>query len=343
MKKHFLDLKPKEIKEYIQKCGHGSYRLAQVLEWAYKKKVDDFHSFSNLPKDLRNRLDSDFALRVFKIKNKSTSGLDGTIRYNFLTRDGNTVPAVLLPQRERNVVCISTQIGCVIGCKFCNSGKKRFVRNLTRGEILEQALDVEKDLSIKTDGILFMGMGEPLLNFDNIVNAIKTMTDPEQMGIGRRHITVSTVGFIEEIRKLRQEKLGIRLAVSLHAPDDEIRGRFIPGVVPYSIEEILKEGIAYSRSNNSRLTIEYVLIANENDTLLSAKKIVKLIKKHSDRDDKIQINLIPYNQTGKDKLLCPSKEKIESFRSFLIKSKILAIVREPRGLDIGSACGQLGV
>jgi 23S rRNA (adenine2503-C2)-methyltransferase len=343
MKRHFLDVKPKEIKEYLESLGHGAYRLGQILEWVYKRNITDFKDFANLPADLRKKLAEDFVLRIFKLKKKSVSGFDGTIRFDFETSDGHIVSAVYLPQNGRNVVCISTQIGCVIGCKFCNSGKRRFVRNLTRGEILEQILSVQKDVVQKLDGVLFMGMGEPLLNLENVVSAIKSITDLKQIGIGRRHVVVSTVGFIEQIRKLRDEKLGVRLAISLHAPDDEIRSRFIPGIVPYTVEEILKEAIGYSRANKTALTIEYILISGQNDTLLSARKVVKLIRDNTVNFDKIQINLIPYNPTEKTKLSCPDRIKIDSFRSFLVKSKLLAIVREPRGLDIGSACGQLGV
>ena len=343
MKEYFLDLEPDEIEKTVLSLGEKTFRAKQLIEWAYKKRTEDFSKCATLPLALRDALAEKYSLRSLKFEDVKTSRFDGTARFHFLTRDGYNVFAVFLPAKERNSVCLSTQVGCPVGCAFCFSGKTKFKRNLTRGEILEQIIRIEKESGAKISGVLFMGMGEPLLNFDNVLSAVRSLIDYRQFGIGRRHITISTVGLVPLIRKLADEELGVRLALSLHAPDDTIRKKLISGNISYTVNEILKAGLYFARKNNSRLTVEYILIAGVNDSLECAKKFVKLLERSSRAKDEIQVNLIPFNDTNDPGLFSAPAESNLRFKNFLIKNGVLAMIRQPRGADIGAACGQLGI
>ena len=342
-KKYILNYEIADIEKQFLAAGQDRFRVNQVLEWAYKKKVDSFDKCTNLPASFRTELANTYSLRELKLSDVKASKKDGTERFHFKAADGLDIFTVYLPGKDRNSICISSQVGCPVGCAFCFSGKVKFKRNLTRGEILEQILQVENKKGININSVLFMGMGEPLLNYDNVVSALKALTDFREFGMGRRHITVSTVGFVPQIRKLADEILGIRLALSLHAPDDEIRNKLVTERIPYTVNEILKAGLYFSRKNSSRLTIEYILIAKVNDTMASAKKFVKLLERASKPKDEIQVNLIPFNDTENVKFHMPSGEAMQRFKNFLNKNGVLAMIRNPRGADIGSACGQLGI
>jgi len=342
-KKYFLDLEPAQIDEYILKKGLTKYRAHQLLQWVYKKKAEDFSGCSVLPLSTRNDLENEFYLRSFKINDKKTSRIDSSVKYTFTAVDGFTVITVLLPKKNRNSICLSTQIGCSVGCLFCASGRRNFKRNLTRGEIVEQVIQVEKDSGAKIDSILFMGMGEPLLNYVNVVSAIKSMTDQNQFGYGRRRIVISTIGLVPQIKKLSEKKIEVGLALSLHAADDYTRKKIIPGKLQYPVKKIIKSGIKYSNKTKSRLTIEYVLLAGINDTASHASELAKLIRRNTYHTEHMQINLIPYNPAGFAKWTRPGRKKIERFKELLVKKNLLTIIRESKGPDIGAACGQLGV
>ncbi|MBN1622095.1 MAG: 23S rRNA (adenine(2503)-C(2))-methyltransferase RlmN [Endomicrobiales bacterium] len=342
-KKYLLDYEYKDLEKFISGIGLKPFRSRQIVKWVYQKRIESFMRCSDLPIDVREKLDSAFYLRAFKLHSRKKSIIDGTIRYNFLTRDNLHIPAVFLPQKGRNVACISSQAGCPVGCYFCQSGKTTLKRNLSKGEILEQIFQIEKDTGLKIDGVLFMGMGEPLLNYKNVTSAIKSILDHQQLGLGKKHVTISSIGIVPQINKLKEDQTGVRLAVSLHAPDDETRKKIVPEKMSYAVNSIMKAAISYSRTNKMRLTIEYMLISGLNETLLSAQKLVKLIRKHSNHKDNIQINLIPYNPTVNCSYKSPGEDEVEKFRNYLVKNKCLAIVRRAKGLDIGSACGQLGV
>jgi len=340
-KQYFLDLEPGELDKYTADIRQSKYRAKQILKWVYKERIKTFSECSDLSKQLRKILDKQFYLRSLTIKTKQISKLDGTVRYIFQTNNGDNIITVFLPQENRNSICLSTQIGCSIGCNFCASGQMKFVRNLTRGEIIEQIFQVEKDSCQKIDSILFMGMGEPLLNYENVISSIRTLTDTNLLSYSRRHIIVSTAGFVPQIQKLSKEKLGIRLALSLHSPDDDIRKQLISEKVPYTVKEILKTGLEYGRINKSRLTIEYVLIAGINDSISLAQKLAELIKKLSKPKDRIQINLIPYNYIGSTNNKSPDIETVQKFKDLLMRNGLLTIIRQSKGADIGAACGQL--
>ncbi len=343
MKKLFLDLDLPAIEKELADAGYPKYRAKQLVEWVYQKRIRSFADCRNIPEDMRKTLDAKFVLRSLTPARKDASSLDRTVRYTFRTADGHAVYAVCLPSKERHSVCVSTQAGCPIGCKFCASGRVPFRRHLTRGEMLEQIIQAGELSGRSITGVLLMGMGEPLLNYDNVVSALRAIVDFRHLGIGRRHVTVSTVGLVPAIRKLAEEKIGVRLALSLHAPDDGVRRRFIPETVPHSVIDIMQAGMYYCRTNNARLTIEYILVPEVNDTLDCAKRLIKLLHNTTSPSDEVQVNLIPCNETGERKWRAPTVEEIGRFKNYLVQHEVLVNVRTPKGADIGAACGQLGV
>lgn len=331
-----------ELEKFVsEKFLEKPYRVKQILKWIYDKKEEDISKFSDIPLRFREELKQKFKVYSLTLVSKEISKLDLTTRYNFKTYDGYNFPCVYIPKVERNVVCVSTQIGCSIGCNFCNSGRTKFIRNLTCSEIVEQVLRVEKDVG-RINSILFMGMGEPLLNYDNLVKSIKIFLDTEMFSLSKRRITVSTVGIVPNIYKLAEENLGVKLAISLHSCDDKIRKQLIKNF-KFSIEEILQAGVYYAKQTKTKLTIEYVLIKNINDTQDDAYKLVQLLKKFvGNKKEIVKINLIRYNPTVAQNLFPPEEKSVENFKNILVRNKFLTFIRKPHGLDINSACGQLG-
>jgi len=342
-KKHLLDLTPEEIEEDIKLLGQSPFRARQIVEWVYKKRSASIEEFTNLPAALRKEFDEKYVLRALKLKTRAESRIDGTTRYDFETAEGYIIPCVFLPSKDRNTVCISSQAGCPVGCGFCASGKSGFKRDLTRGEILEQIIEVQEQSRQRVTGILFMGMGEPFLNYSNVLSAVRAITDFRELGFGRRHVTVSTIGVVPEIRKFADEKPGVRLALSLHAADDVTRARLIGEKIRYTVKEALEAGLYYSRKNNARLTIEYIVAAGVNDSEQSAEKLARLFNKSLSASDDIRVNLIPFNCTERSRLKTPKPEELNRFKNNLAENGIMAIIRQPKGLDITAACGQLGV
>lgn len=338
-----LDYTKQELENFLVKnLQEKTYRASQILNWIYKRKIENFENFSNIPQKLRNKLKETFEIYLLELDKKDISKIDQTTRYNFKTKDNYIVPAVFIPKIERNVVCISTQIGCSIGCSFCNSGTIKFIRNLSCAEIVEQVLRIEKDVG-KINGVLFMGMGEPLLNYENLTKSIKILTDKDAFNLSKRKITVSTVGIATNIYKLAQENLGIKLAISLHSYSNEKRKKFIKNL-NFKVEEILKAGVYYAKKTETKLTIEYVMIKDMNDSLEDAKGLIKILKSITQNQTKlIKINLIPYNFINNNqKFSSPTNQVVENFKLILIKNGFLTFIRKPHGQDINAACGQLG-
>ncbi len=344
LNKTVIGLLQQELLELFNSYGLvlKPYQIKQILHGVYQRKVDKFSKLTDLPLKLRYRLEESFTLSPLKLATQQTSQLDGTIRFNFVTEEGYFVPTVFIPKENRKVICVSTQVGCPIRCIFCNSGKERFIRNLTSQEIVTQILQLEREVG-KINGVLFMGMGEPLLNFENLTKAIKVLLNPDMFNISKRHITVSTIGMVPQIYRLCEEKFNIKLAISLHSYNDEKRNKLVKNC-SYRVKEILESGIFYAIKTNTKLTIEYVLIKGFNDTLEDAKGLVKLLKMATNNKPKlVKINLIPYNVVDKVKNLFPSeKENIENFKNFLLNYGFLTFVRKSYGTDINAACGQLG-
>ncbi|MDR2427281.1 MAG: 23S rRNA (adenine(2503)-C(2))-methyltransferase RlmN [Endomicrobium sp.] len=342
MKKYILDLTTPQFKTASNSIIKQDYRLNQIIEWIYIKKAASFDEFTNLSIELRRQLDEKFVLRLLKIVKKEKSLIDGSIRYTFQTEDNKYFFAVFLPAGDKNSVCISSQIGCPVMCEFCFSGKVKLARNLSRGEILEQVLQIENDTKKKVSGVLFMGMGEPMLNFNNVSLALKSLLSKNEFAIGKRHITLSTVGIVPAIEKLAEDNYGIRLALSLHGVDDRKRKILIPDNLGFSIEDILKAGKYYLKKTNSRLTIEYILVNNINDSTADAHKLARILRHSNLINPDVQINLIPYNPVNAVKFQTPQQETITKFKNILKLNGLTTNIRRAKGADISAACGQLG-
>ncbi len=342
-KTFLLDIEPNQLLKHLKPFVEQEYRINQIKDWIYLRKADTFEKFSNISKETRKNLEDSFTLRTFKNVVKEESILDGTIRYTFKTYDSKYIYAVCLPAEEKKTVCISTQIGCPISCSFCLSGKTKFVRNLSRGEILEEILYIENDINEKISGVLFMGMGEPLLNYKNLTSVIKTLISKKEMNIGKRHITVSSMGVIPAIKNLANEMFGVRFALSLHATQDKQRKKIIPNNFDFKISDLLQVCKYYLRKTNSRVTIEYILLKNFNDTSEDAHRLARLLRSANLIQPNVQINLIPYNQTSNSDYKTPEQLAILNFKKILKLNSITVNIRQAKGLDIGAACGQLGV
>ncbi|MDR1784839.1 MAG: 23S rRNA (adenine(2503)-C(2))-methyltransferase RlmN [Endomicrobium sp.] len=342
MKNYVLDMTGNQFKMATKSIIDKNYRLNQVRKWIYEKKAVSFKNFTNLPKEVREKLDGRFLLRALKIVNKENSKIDNTIKYTFQTLDKKYFFAVFLSDKGRNSVCISSQIGCPVTCSFCYSGKVKFVRNLSRGEILEQILQIENDTGKKISGVLFMGMGEPMLNFSSVVFALNSLLSNKEFCIGKRHITVSSIGVVPAIKKLADKNFGVRLALSLHAVDERLRKRLISNNFSFGVEDILNAGKYYIKRTNSHLTIEYILLKGINSSVTDAHKLARLLKRYGLINSNVNVNLIPFNSLVNIEFQSPEYESIQKFKDILRFNRITVNIRQARGYDINAACGQLG-
>ncbi|MDR0401770.1 MAG: 23S rRNA (adenine(2503)-C(2))-methyltransferase RlmN [Endomicrobium sp.] len=343
MKNYVLDMTKNRFKMVVKQMIGENYRFDQIMRWIYIKKKDSFDNFTDLPNELRKKLSEKFFLRILKIINKKESIVDGTIKYTFKTIDKKYFSAVFIPSDDKNSICVSSQIGCSAICTFCYSGKIKFERNLSGGEILEQILQIENDTRKKISRVLFMGTGEPMLNYSNIDFALNLLLSNKEFNIGKRHIVVSTIGIVPEIKKLADRNLGVRLALSLHAVDERVRKKMVSNNFGFLIEDILDAGKYFLKKTNSRLTIEYVLIKNINSSSKDAHKLARLLMKHDLINYKTNVNLIPFNSIAYAKFQPPSDELIKKFKNVLKFNRINSNVRKAKGVDINSACGQLGI
>src|SRR3954452_10936350 len=327
----------------MQDLGEASYRAAQLAEWLYQKRAQSWEAMTDLPRSLRDRLASDFSLSKMETV-RVLGSKDTTRKFLFRLGDGSLIESVLIPaspalygeSSDRQTICISTQVGCAYGCKFCASGLDGFSRNLTTDEIVDQVIEVERASGEKIDNIVFMGMGEPLANFDNLLAAIRIINAPWGLGIGARHITVSTSGLAPQIRKLADEPLQIRLAISLHGASDAVRGQIMPVNRRYNIETLLSACDYYVSRKKQRLTFEYILIAGVND----ADDEAHLLARHARRLS-AKVNLIPYNTVEGLEWTRPSRSRQEQFLAILKQHGVAATLRREKGHDIAAACGQL--
>jgi 23S rRNA (adenine2503-C2)-methyltransferase len=332
-----------ELKEELHKLGESSYRAAQIADWLYEKRVKAFDEMTDLSRILRAQLANQFAFNKINIVRVFGSH-DTTRKFLFRFSDGNLIESVLIPaspalygvRSDRRTICISTQVGCAYGCKFCASGLEGFSRNLRPNEIIDQIIAIESATREKIDNIVFMGMGEPLANFSNVMRAIRIINAPWALGIGARHITISTSGLAPEIKKLADEPLQIRLAISLHAATDEVRNQIMPINRKYNIETLLSACDYYAGRKKQRLTFEYILIAGIND----ADEEAYLLARHARRLS-AKVNLIPYNAVEGLPWARPSQNRQEKFLSILHAHGIAATLRREKGHDIDAACGQL--
>ena len=290
---------------------------------------------TNLSIELREKLKENYTMCNYNILKKQESK-DGTKKYLFDVLDGNAIETVLMQYHHGKTVCVSSQIGCKMGCKFCASTGIQFVRNLTAGEIVEQILAVEQDINDKISNIVFMGIGEPLDNYDNVIKAIKIMNNPKGLEIGTRHISISTSGLVPRIYDLANEKIQCTLSISLHATTDEKRSSMMPVNNAYNIEELIQACKDYIKVTNRRISFEYALAKDNNDNLEDAKRLVKLLKGML-----CHVNLIPINKIENGEYTKSSNENIIKFRDYLNDHGIVATIRRELGSDIDAACGQL--
>ena len=333
--KNIKDYNLEELKKELQSMDEKTFRAEQIFKWLYQEKVRSFDEMTNLSLDLRNKLKQNYTICNYNILKKQESK-DGTIKYLFDVLDGNAIETVLMSYHHGYSICVSSQIGCKMGCKFCASTGINFIRSLTSGEIVEQIIAVEQDQNIRNSNVVFMGIGEPLDNYDNVVNAIHIINNPKGLNIGARHISVSTSGLVPKIYQLADENIQCTLSISLHATNNEKRSGMMPVNNAYPIEELIQACKDYIAKTNRRISFEYALAKDSNDNLDDAKELVKLLKGML-----CHVNLIPINKIENGQYSKSTNENIMKFRDYLNDHGIVATIRRELGSDIDAACGQL--
>jgi len=334
---HITDYTIEEFKTELENSGIKPYRARQILSWVYKKGCASFDGMSDLPQDLREHLAARYAVAALSVIEKSPSPRDRTAKYLFGTEDREAIEGVYLTENDREIVCISTQVGCPLDCSFCASGKSPFQRNLTAGEMVSEVLLIKNDLKkARINNIVFMGMGEPFLNYDNVMRTTEILRAHWGLGIGARKITISTAGHIPGILRFAKEDTQVRLAVSLHAITDELRSRLMPINRKYPIKELLTALKEYVRISGRKVSIVYTLIDGVNDAPEDARKLLGMI-----RDMTHTINLIPLNRTEEFPYQPPCIEKQLAFQKILVGLGVRTTLRKEKGGDVHAACGQL--
>ncbi|GAV23722.1 23S rRNA (adenine(2503)-C(2))-methyltransferase RlmN [Carboxydothermus pertinax] len=334
--KVFLETSVDDIMSWLALNQEKPFRLKQLNEWIFKKGELDFNKMTNLPSKLREKLAEYFLLPSAKVIHRKSSRDGQSIKYLLKLKDGMGIEAVLLKYRYGNTLCVSTQVGCKMGCKFCATGLGGFSRNLTSGEMLEQLLLLQKDSQEKINRIVLMGSGEPLDNYEEVVKFIKRVNEKDNFNISFRKITVSTCGIVPKIRQLAEENLPVTLAISLHAPEDSLRNELLPINKRWGLEELLSAAWYFIEKTGRRVSFEYALIEGVNDSPNYALKLATLLK-----GKLVHVNLIPYNKIGGQNFKTSSDEKIEKFKEILKKAAIPVTVRRELGDEIEGACGQL--
>lgn len=337
MKNNIKNYTLEELKEELKNIGEKPFRAEQIFKWLYEQKVESFDEMTNLSIDLREKLANNFRLGLFKIEKKLVSK-DGTKKYLFNIQDENEnlIETVLMEYHHGFTVCVSSQIGCRMGCKFCASTGIPFERNLEPGEIIQQILSIEKDSGIRISNIVFMGVGEPFDNYDNVMKSIDIINHPKGLNIGARHISISTSGLVPYIYKLADEKRQCTLSISLHSSNNKTRSNMMPINNAYPIGELMKACKYYIEKTNKRISFEYALAKNNNDNLDDAKALAELLKGML-----AHVNLIPINKIESGIYTKSENSNIIKFRDYLNNNGITATIRRELGNDIEAACGQL--
>lgn len=324
-----------ELRTELAAMGEKPFRAKQIFKWLHTP-VCSFDEMSDLSKDLRARLAERFELTVPRIERKQVSKLDGTVKYLWRMRGGDCVESVLMRYEHGNTVCVSTQVGCRMGCKFCASGLFGLKRNLSAGEILDQVLFAGKDSGLKINNIVLMGTGEPLDNYENVLKFLQLVSCAEGIQIGQRHISLSTSGLADKIEKLADEKLQITLSISLHAPDNESRGKIMPVNRSYPIERLMQACNYYFDTTGRRISYEYAMSRGISDRPWQAERLAQLLKGRPGH-----VNLIPLNPVKESAVQPSTREAVRRFQQILEKHGVTATVRRRLGPDIDAACGQL--
>ncbi len=326
-----LNMSIEQLRLAVREAGYEAYRADQLADWVYKKGVTDPAAMANLPAGLTDQI----AALDSRVVGKSLS-CDGTLKCLIELHDGERIETVMIPTSQRVTVCLSTQAGCAMGCGFCASAIGGLRRNLTAGEILQQLLHLRRESGRAITHVVFMGMGEPLANYDATVAAVRAIIDPQRFGISARRVTVSTVGLPEQIRRLAREELPITLAISLHAPNDALRRQLIPAAARTPFADVLAAAEEFFESKHRIVTLEYVLLAGVNDTSLCSRALAKIARRL-----KCKVNLIRYNRVKSLPFEMPTKEAVQKFAAVLRRNGVKVTVRQSRGLDADAACGQL--
>lgn len=329
------DLTKEELIEYLKENGYKKYRAEQLWHWLYIQKIQDFNEMNNMPKALIEFLKQNFTLQALELVLKHESN-DGTLKCLFSLHDGHLIESVLIKQHYGNSICVTTQVGCNIGCSFCASGQLKKKRDLTSGEIIAQIIQTELLLKERINYVVVMGIGEPFDNYENLLKFLKTINDPKGLSIGARHITVSTSGIVDKIKEYAHFDMQVNLAISLHAPNNEIRTKLMKINKVYPIEDVIEAIKYYLKVTNRRVTIEYILIDEINDTPKVALELVQRL-----RGLNVYVNLIPYNEVVEAPYKRSKRESQLRFYDILMQNKIQVTLRKEQGHDINAACGQL--
>ena len=323
-----------ELENYFENIGEKKFKALQVFEWLYQKRGEDIEEFSNIKKEIREKLKNDFTLYLPKLIKREID--TDTEKFLFELQDGEKIEAVLMKHNYGNSVCVSSQVGCNMGCRFCESGRLKKVRNLETSEMVGQILAIEKISGIKINSVVIMGIGEPLDNYDNVMKFILIINDAKGIQIGARHITLSTCGLVPKIKELSDFPLQINLAISLHAPNDRLRNLLMPISKAYKMEELMSSIKEYILKTNRRVTIEYIMLDNVNDKVSHAKELANLL-----RGMNVYVNLIPYNETSHIEYKKSPNDRVMKFYDTLKRRGINVTVRREFGGNIDAACGQL--
>ena len=333
---NIIELSLEELTDYCLKNDLKKFRAKQIFSWLHEKLVDDFSEMTNVSKDIRKKLEEDFYIEKLEVVDRLVSQIDGTEKYLFEFKAGNVIESVLMRYKHGNSVCISTQVGCRMGCRFCASTLDGKTRDLLASEMVKEIYTIQRLTGERVSNIVLMGSGEPFDNFDNVISFLHIITNENGLHISQRNITISTCGLVEKIIELADLKMNVTLAISLHASDDETRRELMPIANKYSIEEILKACKYYFETTKRRVSFEYSLVYGVNDDLEHARKLAALLKNTNSH-----VNLIPVNPIKERDFKRSNKKEIDAFRRYLEEHGVNATVRREMGSDIQGACGQL--
>lgn len=333
--KSIYNLSLSELQQYFIEKGDKPYRAIQIFEWLYRFGVRSFKEMTNQKKTIIEMLEDEFSLDLLKLKEQQISS-DGTMKFLFELSDGNLIETVLMNHVYGNSLCVTTQVGCNMGCFFCASGMHKKVRNLETAEIILQIMSVQKIIGKRISHVVIMGIGEPFDNYDNVIKFMRIINQPKGLEIGARHISVSTCGLVPKIYDFAEEEMQSNLAISLHAPTNEIRDQIMPINKAYPLEILIPALKDYINKTNRRVTLEYILLKDLNDTIDCANKLASLI-----RGMNVYVNLIPYNEVKEKPYKRSTPEAMKSFFDALKKRGINVTLRQEQGHDIDAACGQL--
>lgn len=333
---NILDLTLEELKEWLISKEEKAFRAKQIFNWIYDKLIFDFNNMKNIPEKTKNVLSDNFYIGVPKVVEKLISQDKSTYKFLFEYKDGNIIESVVMKYKHGNSICVSTQVGCRMGCKFCASTLDGVIRNLTSGEILSQIMAAQKEIGERISNVVLMGSGEPLDNFGNVTKFLDLVTSESTLNIGQRHITLSTCGIVPKMKELADKNYNITLAISLHSPEDLLRKEMMPIANKYSIKELMEACDYYINKTNRRITFEYALVKGKNDSIKEAKKLSSLLRRKL-----CHVNLIPVNEIKENSYEKSTSKNIESFGNILKENGIETTIRREMGADINAACGQL--